>query len=52
VINGDRDPFGIPSGEGLIQVVVLPGERHELKKDPTAVAAAAVVWLTELLSTT
>ena len=52
VINGDRDPFGVPAAEGLIQVVVLPGERHELKKDPTAAGAAAVVWLTELLSRT
>jgi predicted alpha/beta-hydrolase family hydrolase len=49
VINGDRDPFGVPAPEGRIQVVVLPGERHELKKNPAAVASAAMAWLTDLL---
>jgi predicted alpha/beta-hydrolase family hydrolase len=51
VINGDRDPFGVPAPEGLIRVVVLPGERHDLKKDPAAVANAALDWLTDLVST-
>jgi uncharacterized protein len=50
VINGDRDPFGMPTPEGLIRVVVLPGERHDLKKDPAAVANAALDWLTDLVS--
>jgi uncharacterized protein len=51
VINGDRDPFGVPAPEGLIRVVVLPGERHDLKKDPAAVANAALAWLTDLVAT-
>jgi predicted alpha/beta-hydrolase family hydrolase len=51
VINGDRDPFGVPAPEGLIRVVVLPGERHDLKKDPAAVANGALDWLTDLVST-
>ncbi|RSN69365.1 MULTISPECIES: alpha/beta hydrolase family protein [Actinomadura] len=45
VVNGDRDPFGVPDPADAARVVVLPGERHELKKDPAAVAAAAVPWL-------
>jgi hypothetical protein len=31
--------------------VVLPGERHDLKKDPAAVANAALDWLTDLVAT-
>ena len=50
VINGDRDPFGVPAPEGLIRVVVRPGERHDLKKDPAGVADAALDWLTDLVS--
>jgi predicted alpha/beta-hydrolase family hydrolase len=49
VINGDRDPFGVPTAEGLIRVVVRPGERHDLRRDPAAVARAALDWLAELL---
>jgi hypothetical protein len=45
VINGDRDPFGVPTASGLVQVVVRPGERHDLKKDPAGVARVAVDWL-------
>lgn len=45
VVNGDRDPFGVPDPADAARVVVLPGERHELAKDPAAVAAAAVPWL-------
>jgi hypothetical protein len=50
VINGDRDPFGVPGAGGMVQVVVLPGERHELKKNPAAVATAAMDWLIRLIS--
>lgn len=45
VINGDRDPFGMPSAGGTVEVVVRPGDRHDLRRDPGAVAAAAVAWL-------
>ncbi|MFD0905996.1 alpha/beta hydrolase family protein [Actinomadura sediminis] len=45
VVNGDRDPFGVPDPADAARVVVLPGERHDLAKDPAAVAAAAVPWL-------
>jgi predicted alpha/beta-hydrolase family hydrolase len=46
VVNGDRDPFGIPPASGLVDVRVLEGETHDLRRDPAAVAAVAVGWLT------
>lgn len=49
VVNGDRDPFGIPEATAGIRVVVLPAETHSLAKDPAAVAAVVGSWLTELL---
>lgn len=45
VVNGDRDPFGVPDGSPTVRVVVLPGERHDLKRDPAAVAAAVAAFL-------
>lgn len=45
VVNGDRDPFGVPDPADATSVVVLPGERHDLAKDPAAVAAAVEPWL-------
>jgi predicted alpha/beta-hydrolase family hydrolase len=45
VVNGDRDPFGIPSVPPGTDLVVLPGERHDLRKDTTAVAGAVLDWL-------
>ena len=48
VLNGDRDPFGIPSASEAIQVIVLNGETHSLSKKPSAVSAAVTKWLAEL----
>jgi predicted alpha/beta-hydrolase family hydrolase len=45
VVNGDRDPFGIPSVPPGTDLVVLPGERHDLRKDTSAVAGAVLDWL-------
>lgn len=45
VLNGDRDPFGVPDPRGSVEVVTLPGERHDLARDPAAVGTAAVAWL-------
>lgn len=45
VVNGDRDPFGAPQGRPGVEVVLLPGERHDLKRDPLAVAQAVLTWL-------
>jgi uncharacterized protein len=49
VVNGDRDPFGIPAAQDAAQVVVLPGETHSLNKNPAAVRAAVGSWLDEVL---
>src|SRR4051812_12274392 len=34
VINGDRDPFGVPEAADVTRLVVIPGEGHDLKRDP------------------
>ena len=48
VINGARDPFGIPDEADASRVVVLPGETHTLSRHPQAVRAAVAEWLGEL----
>jgi len=50
VINGDRDPFGVPEPDEMTSVVVLPGEAHALSKHPAAVGLAVTAWLSSLLS--
>ncbi|GAA3937365.1 alpha/beta hydrolase [Actinomadura viridis] len=45
VVNGDRDPFGIPDAADATEVTVLPGERHDLNRNPVAVGAAVEPWL-------
>jgi uncharacterized protein len=45
VVNGDRDPFGVPAAGPGVTVVVRPGERHDLKRDPAAVAGTVVDFL-------
>jgi uncharacterized protein len=45
VVNGDRDPFGIPLATPGVRVEVRPGERHDLRKDPAGVAEVVVDWL-------
>jgi uncharacterized protein len=49
VVNGERDPFGVPDERDAARVVVLPGETHALSKDPAAVGAAVGGWLQALL---
>jgi hypothetical protein len=49
VVNGDRDPFGVPGRSPGRRVVVLPGETHTLSRHPGAVAAAARTWLRQIL---
>ena len=48
VVNGERDPFGIPAARDAERVVVLPGETHSLSKNPAAVGGAVGMWLDEL----
>jgi len=50
VLNGDRDPFGIPEGSARTRVVVLPGETHALSRHPAETGRAAGSWLRELLA--
>jgi hypothetical protein len=50
VINGDRDPFGIPAGTPTTRVVVLAGESHALSRHPEEAGRAAGAWLRELLA--
>ncbi|MFI0481256.1 alpha/beta family hydrolase [Actinomadura sp. 9N215] len=45
VVNGDRDPFGVPDEADATAVMVLAGERHDLNRDPAAVGRAAEPWL-------
>jgi predicted alpha/beta-hydrolase family hydrolase len=49
VVNGERDPFGIPDRRDATLVVILPGETHALSKNPAAVGAAVGGWLAALL---
>jgi predicted alpha/beta-hydrolase family hydrolase len=45
VVNGDLDPFGVPDAVPGVRVVVRPGERHDLRRDPPGTAAVVVDWL-------
>jgi hypothetical protein len=45
VLNGDRDPEGIPEPDDATRVVVLPGETHALSKNPAAIGDAVARWL-------
>jgi len=46
IVNGDRDPFGVPTASGLIEVAVRPGATHDLRKDLAGTGAIVVTWLT------
>lgn len=50
VLNGDRDPFGVPEEMKLARVVVLPGETHALSRNPAVIGDAVTTWLRELLA--
>ncbi|PZF98680.1 alpha/beta hydrolase family protein [Micromonospora deserti] len=45
VVNGDRDPFGVPEAGPGTRVVTRPGERHDLRRDPAGTAAVVLGWL-------
>jgi uncharacterized protein len=45
VVNGDRDPFGVPDATDATCVHVASGERHELARTPSTVGAVAAEWL-------
>jgi uncharacterized protein len=48
VVNGDRDPFGVPEPDATTKVVVIAGETHALAKHPEAIGVAVAQWLDEL----
>ncbi|WP_436763242.1 alpha/beta hydrolase family protein [Streptosporangium sp. V21-05] len=45
VVNGDRDPFGVPEAADAARLVVLPGEGHDLGRDPARVGEVVAEWL-------
>ena len=47
VVQGERDPFGMPAGGANCKVVTVPGN-HSLKADLDAVAAAVRDWLPQV----
>jgi predicted alpha/beta-hydrolase family hydrolase len=52
VVQGDRDPFGMPDPETLpanISLVVVSGD-HSLKKDASAIHAAITTWVADVVS--
>lgn len=49
VVQGTRDPFGIPPGNAQRTVVEVPGD-HSLKADLAAVSTAVRSWLADLVA--
>jgi predicted alpha/beta-hydrolase family hydrolase len=45
VVNGDRDPFGVPEPGGSVQVALRPGAVHDLRRDLPGTAEIVVAWL-------
>ena len=49
VVNGDRDPFGVPDSADASRVAVLPGETHALSRRPEVIRPIVETWLREVL---
>jgi predicted alpha/beta-hydrolase family hydrolase len=45
VVNGDRDPFGVPTPTPAVQVAIRPGATHDLRKDLEGTAQTVLTWL-------
>jgi predicted alpha/beta-hydrolase family hydrolase len=45
VINGQRDPFGVPDAADATCVHVLPREGHDLSREPAAIGDLVADWL-------
>jgi predicted alpha/beta-hydrolase family hydrolase len=52
VINGDRDPFGVPEPDETTKVVILTEETHALSKRPAAIGDVVTAWLLSSMGTT
>ncbi|HEX3493465.1 MAG TPA: alpha/beta family hydrolase [Streptosporangiaceae bacterium] len=50
VINGDRDPFGIPDPADAARVVVLPGQTHALSGARQQIEREVSAWLGAVLA--
>lgn len=50
VVQGDRDPFGMPPTGPLREVVVIEGADHSLKKQLSVTAATVTAFVTGLTS--
>lgn len=48
VVNGDRDPFGVPEAGPDVEVAVRPGAKHDLRTDLRGTAALVVDWLSRM----
>jgi uncharacterized protein len=49
VVNGERDPFGIPGPGDADRVVIVPGEAHALRGHRAVITAAVAEWLPTVL---
>jgi predicted alpha/beta-hydrolase family hydrolase len=49
VVNGDRDPFGVPDSADASRLVVLPGETHALSRRAEVIGPIVETWLREVL---
>jgi predicted alpha/beta-hydrolase family hydrolase len=49
VVQGERDPFGIPPGSANREVALVPGD-HSLRKSPDEIASAIRPWLRAVLA--
>lgn len=47
VVNGDRDPFGVPDSGGLVVVRVIAGADHSLRRGRPALAGIVSAWLVD-----
>ena len=52
VVQGVRDPFGVPEPDETTKVVILPEETHALSKRPAAIGDAVTAWLLPATGTT
>jgi predicted alpha/beta-hydrolase family hydrolase len=49
VVQGERDPFGIPPPAAKREIAVVPGD-HSLRKSPDEIASAIRPWLRAVLA--
>lgn len=45
VINGERDPFGVPDAADAAEVKIIPGQPHSFRSGFDLIAATAEPWL-------